>query len=326
VATNERLADEALKHLGKPYVWATAGPDTFDCSGLVYWCFERVTGEDLDQGYRDSHLQYRWGEAVRGEPERGDLVFFDTARGGEVRLGNAASHVGIALGGGRFVHAANPSVGVIVSDLAHYRGQYPWLGARRLLPAGGRGAGGGGRGVCRPPSAGHRPTRRADPGAQHLERRPLRGRLVAAAGGRAGRGRRRAGVRARPRRPHARGRDRDAGAARAGRGGDRAGRRLRRRPERRRDADQAPGARLAAAGGGRLGARGEPAPGGEDAGGPDRGARRGRGRADRGVVPRPGPERDDAAAVPRDVPAAGRGARRVAPRGAGGRGRCRWRR
>lgn len=138
MATGDDLAGWCLRQEGKPYVLGTVGPQTFDCSGLVWAGYQAVTGETLKHELRDSHLQFTWGDEVRGaerdRPRRGDLVFFDT--GISERLGNRASHVGVALGDGRFVHAANPAVGVIVSDLAHYRRQYGNLGVRRVLPTG----------------------------------------------------------------------------------------------------------------------------------------------------------------------------------------------
>lgn len=131
-----RMVALALAKVGRPYVWATAGPDQFDCSGLVWWAYNQVADQPADYGYRDSHLQYQWGEPVDADemPAPGDLVFWDSAAGGEWRLGNNASHVGIDTGDGRtFVHAENPSTGVKVSTLADYDRMYPFLGRRRLF-------------------------------------------------------------------------------------------------------------------------------------------------------------------------------------------------
>ena len=44
----------AMTKLGAPYVWATAGPDTFDCSGLTWWIACQVLGPQ-DYELRSSH-------------------------------------------------------------------------------------------------------------------------------------------------------------------------------------------------------------------------------------------------------------------------------
>src|SRR4029450_1338513 len=80
----------------------------------------------------------------------GDVVFFDTGNraGGGAYL-NGASHVGMYIGNGKMVHAANPSGGTIISDFASYQGMYTYLGAARMPWSGGggyQGSGGGGGG------------------------------------------------------------------------------------------------------------------------------------------------------------------------------------
>jgi cell wall-associated NlpC family hydrolase len=94
-----RAADQALGLVGSPYRFGGASPAGFDCSGLVYYSFTRV-GFEVP---RDTDAQRRAGGEVDGrELAKGDLVFFD-------QDGQKASHVGIYLGDGRFVHA--PSTG-----------------------------------------------------------------------------------------------------------------------------------------------------------------------------------------------------------------------
>ncbi|ROO82840.1 cell wall-associated NlpC family hydrolase [Actinocorallia herbida] len=90
----------ALDQLGDPYVWAAAGPDSFDCSGLVVWAYAQAgkpglphfTGALWDQGTKITKDRLR----------PGDLVFFNPSR----------SHVGIYIGEGKFVQA--PSTGDVV--------------------------------------------------------------------------------------------------------------------------------------------------------------------------------------------------------------------
>ena len=124
----------ARTKLGAPYVLATAGPETFDCSGFTWWVAEPIIGP-LDFELRSSHHQFNvWGEPVPGEALRpGDLLFFDSM--GVTVFGNRASHVGLYLGEGRFVHASGRHHGVVVSDLAEPYYQSHWAGARRLVGA-----------------------------------------------------------------------------------------------------------------------------------------------------------------------------------------------
>jgi len=99
-AAADRAAGNALKMLGKPYRFGGATPSAgFDCSGLVQFSFRQA-------GVSVPHNTERQRQASRpvrrAELRRGDLVFFD-------QEGKKNSHVGIYLGGGRFVHA--PSSG-----------------------------------------------------------------------------------------------------------------------------------------------------------------------------------------------------------------------
>jgi len=108
----------AMAQLGKPYVYGTAGPDTFDCSGLVVYAYAAM-------GVSLPHSSYAlWNEGVyvsRDQLEPGDLVFFD-----------GLGHVGIYIGGGQFIHA--PHTGTVV-QIASLDGWYSsnYVGARRIL-------------------------------------------------------------------------------------------------------------------------------------------------------------------------------------------------
>ena len=88
---------------GKPYEWGAAGPDSFDCSGLVQYAY-RAAGIDLPHS---SSQQATMGRAVsRAELQPGDLVaFYDPV-----------SHIGIYIGNGLMVHA--PTEGDVVKVAA----------------------------------------------------------------------------------------------------------------------------------------------------------------------------------------------------------------
>lgn len=83
----------------KPYRWAAAGPNEFDCSGFTRWCFREAGWADLP---RVTKSQATVGSEVSPrEIQRGDLLFFatDPEQPGEV------THVAIAINAERFVHA-----------------------------------------------------------------------------------------------------------------------------------------------------------------------------------------------------------------------------
>jgi peptidoglycan DL-endopeptidase CwlO len=89
----------ALAQRGKPYVWAAAGPGSFDCSGLMQFAYA-AAGISLPHS---SAMQARMGRAVSAsELAPGDLVFYYSP----------ISHVGMYIGNGQIVNA--PSAGDVV--------------------------------------------------------------------------------------------------------------------------------------------------------------------------------------------------------------------
>jgi cell wall-associated NlpC family hydrolase len=93
----------AYDQLGKPYVAGMAGPDAYDCSGLVAAAYSQ-SGADLP---RTSQAQWNQTEAIsRGELAPGDLVF-------SYGLG----HVAIYVGGNQVVHATKPGDTVKIGSL-----------------------------------------------------------------------------------------------------------------------------------------------------------------------------------------------------------------
>jgi cell wall-associated NlpC family hydrolase len=108
--------------LGLPYREGGALPDGFDCSGLVTYVFARH-GIAVP---RDVQRQALAGVAVaRGDIEPGDLVFFSTT-------GSGPSHVGIAIGEGRFIHAPKTGDVVRVESLSAGYWTSRFVAARRI--------------------------------------------------------------------------------------------------------------------------------------------------------------------------------------------------
>jgi cell wall-associated NlpC family hydrolase len=111
------------QEMGKPYQWGAAGPNSYDCSGLVYALYGKI-GISLP---RVSVEQATAGTYVAREDLRyGDLVFF-------ARDGRNINHVGIYVGNGEFVHA--PQTGDVVKKSTLLSGYYNrcYYTARRVI-------------------------------------------------------------------------------------------------------------------------------------------------------------------------------------------------
>lgn len=118
------LASAALDLIGIRYKWGGNTPESgLDCSGLVRYVFQQVTGVTLPRTAKDmSHLGKEVGLK---DLQPGDLVFFNTQR-------FAFSHVGIYLGENQFVHAPRRGREVEVATLDSGFWQTRFNGARRL--------------------------------------------------------------------------------------------------------------------------------------------------------------------------------------------------
>nr|WP_245998684.1 C40 family peptidase [Nocardia pseudobrasiliensis] len=110
-----QLAVEAAESkLGSSYSFGSAGPDSFDCSGLVQWSYEQA-GVELP---RTSYEQLDAGTPVGlDELQPGDLVSF---YGGD--------HSALYAGDGQVIHAATSGTGVVMSPIT----EMPVTGARRF--------------------------------------------------------------------------------------------------------------------------------------------------------------------------------------------------
>ena len=120
----QQVVDYAKQYLGCPYVYGGNGPSSFDCSGYTSYVY-RHFGYTLN---RTASTQLSNGTSVsKSELQPGDLVFF------KYNTSKAASHVGIYIGGGQFIHASTNTYTVKIDDLTrgHYANVY--VGARRIL-------------------------------------------------------------------------------------------------------------------------------------------------------------------------------------------------
>lgn len=117
------IVGTARSRLGCAYRMGASGPTVFDCSGFTSWVYSK-NGKSLP---RTAAAQYSGTARVSKEGlTPGDLVFF----AGTYKSG--ISHVGIYIGGGQFIHAANSKTGVTISSLnsGYYSAHYAGAGRR----------------------------------------------------------------------------------------------------------------------------------------------------------------------------------------------------
>jgi len=120
----QQVVNLAKNYLGVRYVWGGTSPNGFDCSGLVQYVYKKV-GITLNRVAAD---QARQGTKVsKAELKPGDLVFFNTSSGSSI------DHVGIYIGNGQFLHAANGRGKVVIDPLnsGYYKNRM--ITARRVI-------------------------------------------------------------------------------------------------------------------------------------------------------------------------------------------------
>ncbi|MEV0760928.1 C40 family peptidase [Nocardia sp. NPDC050435] len=112
-SAGEIALEAAESKIGSPYVYGAAGPNAFDCSGLVQWAY-RQAGMELP---RTSGAQLSAGTPVA----------YDDLQPGDVVSFYGGGHSGLYAGGGNVVHASTSGVPVKVASMS----EMPFAGARR---------------------------------------------------------------------------------------------------------------------------------------------------------------------------------------------------
>lgn len=98
--TNGSVLDYAYSKIGCPYVWGAKGPDSFDCSGFVAWCYRQI-GVSLPS-YTESLYACAKARFAPSEARPGDVLY-------------KPGHVGISTGGISCVEAMGTRWGVVES-------------------------------------------------------------------------------------------------------------------------------------------------------------------------------------------------------------------
>ena len=121
--TTAQLTQTAKKYIGIPYKYGGTTTSGLDCSGYTQLVFKKL-GYSLN---RTAASQYQQGKSVaKSKLVTGDLVFFNTN-------GKGVSHVGLYLGNGQMVHAANSKSGVKYDSInsSYYKSRF--VNARRVV-------------------------------------------------------------------------------------------------------------------------------------------------------------------------------------------------
>lgn len=122
-SSGQGIVDFAMQFIGCRYVYAGASPSGFDCSGFVYYVLNQC---GISVG-RTISAQMAKGTAVgRDNLEVGDIIVFNDSANSSI------GHTGIYIGGGRMVHAANPSRGVTTDTVTSGYYAIRYVTARRF--------------------------------------------------------------------------------------------------------------------------------------------------------------------------------------------------
>lgn len=115
----EKVITLAKAQMGKPYRWGATGPNSFDCSGLMYYCYKNAANITLPRVSRD---QAKAGVKVtKDELKAGDLVFFGS--------GSSITHVGMYIGNDQYIHSPQTGDVVKISKLSARK----MITARRII-------------------------------------------------------------------------------------------------------------------------------------------------------------------------------------------------
>lgn len=118
----QEIATYAQSFVGYPYVYGGSSPSGFDCSGFMQYLFGHF-GVKIN---RTATAQLKDGYSVSYDSMRpGDIIYFG--------YGHTASHVGMYIGNGNFVHAQSSRTGVVITSLSEKYYANRFLCAHRIV-------------------------------------------------------------------------------------------------------------------------------------------------------------------------------------------------
>lgn len=125
-ALRSKVVATAMSKIDAKYKWGGSGPDKFDCSGLVMWVYQQVTGVTLPH-YSGAQWQLTRRPILRTELRRGDLLFYGP---------KGSQHVTIYIGNRLQIGASSPKSGIVVNsvDSDYYVDRYAGAGRVIRLP------------------------------------------------------------------------------------------------------------------------------------------------------------------------------------------------
>lgn len=112
----QKLIDSALSKQGSPYVFGAAGPDKFDCSGLVSWALGQAGSGVGHMNARGLQKHYQANSLTKDQLQPGDLVFFWSPNDRGIPKGQA-THVEIYLGDGKTMGTDSAKEGAKVEPI-----------------------------------------------------------------------------------------------------------------------------------------------------------------------------------------------------------------
>lgn len=129
----DSVVSYAKEFLGTTYVWGGCTPTGFDCSGFVYYVFQKF---QIPVIRTSSGLASMGNEIAIDAAKKGDVILFRGTHPGDKSVG----HLGIVISNPgeplMFIHSSSSKMhyGVVITD--YYQSGYPkrFIGIRRLLP------------------------------------------------------------------------------------------------------------------------------------------------------------------------------------------------
>lgn len=123
----EKVIKAAKSKLGCEYILGDRGPDTFDCSGFIYWCLRQAGVSCTRLNAAGFSNKSSWTKITSiDDLKKGDLIFFRSDESSRV------SHCGIYVGSGDMIDASSSYGKVVRRDLSSYWkrnfvcGRRPW--------------------------------------------------------------------------------------------------------------------------------------------------------------------------------------------------------